>query len=104
MISAPHFDLPFRFSGGSAVVNEQGSEGDVAACVYAACATEPGALLDRPTFGVPDITFSQEPIQPSALLGPISRCEPRARILAQINPSRFDAAVVNANIEIQVAR
>lgn len=100
MAEVPHFDLPFRYSGGVAAVNEQGSDADVADCVFAVCATEPGQFLDLPDFGLPDLTFSQMPISASQLLGPIARWEPRAHTLVTVNPSLLDEAVENANIEV----
>lgn len=100
MAEIPHFDLPFRYHGGAPAVNEQGSDDDVSACVFAVVATEPGTFLDLPDFGLPDPTFSQEPIDPATILGPISRWEPRAVALAETNPSAFDDAIENVNIEV----
>jgi hypothetical protein len=100
VVPVPHFDVPFRYQGGAPVVNEQGSDADVAACVFAVVATEPGVFLDLPDFGLPDPTFSQEPIDPATILGPISVWEPRARALLEITPSILDDAIENANIEV----
>jgi hypothetical protein len=103
MPAIPHFDLPFRYHNGQAAVNEQGTDADIAACVFAVCATEPGQFLDTPLFGLPDLVGSQVPIPTSAVIGPISRWEPRARILAEVNPSLLNAAIQNANVEVEVA-
>jgi len=101
-VSVPHFDLPFRYFNGSAAVVEQSSVEDVANCVFAVCATEPGQFNDAPEFGLPDLTFEQEPINRQRILGPISRWEPRAKVLAELNPTVLDSAIVNANLQIGV--
>jgi len=100
MTVIPHFALPLRYHAGVAGINEQDSDADVAACVFAVCITEPGQFLDLPGFGLPDITFGQEPLAPSAILGPISRWEPRASALVTTSPSLLDEAIVNANVQI----
>jgi hypothetical protein len=100
MAEIPHFDYPFRYVKGAPVVNEQESTADIVACITAICNTEPETLYDLPAFGLPDPTFAQEPLDPKRLLGPIARWEPRAPLLAEVNPTAFDAAVVNANIEV----
>ena len=100
MTEIPHFALPFEYQNGAPVVNEQNSDADVAACVFAVCACEPGQLLDLPEFGLTDLTFEQEPINPIEIINPITRWEPRAPVLVETNPDAYDAAIVNAEIEM----
>lgn len=100
-MAIPHFALPLRYVGGSAVVNEQDSMDDVADCVYAVCVTNPGDRPELPDFGLVDLTFSQEPLATTAAANQIQQWEPRAQILIDAAPARFDAAVVNANVNVQ---
>lgn len=104
MAEIPHFAWPFRYMGGEAVVNQQGSADDVLACVSAVLGTEPGQIFDEPDFGVPDPTFEQEPISTAAIVGPVSHWEPRATLLAETNPSALDAAIANVNLKVRVTR
>lgn len=100
MTNIPQFAFPFNIKNGEPAVNEQGSIADVAACVTAICSATPGELMDAPDFGLPDPTFSQGPVSTQELLNPIAEWEPRAHLLAQIAPAAYDAAIVNANIEV----
>ena len=101
MANIPQFAFPFRIADGEPAVNEQGSIADVAACVTAICLTRPGDLMDAPTFGLPDPTFTQEPLRADELLNPISVWEPRAKLLAEISPAAYDVAIENVNIDVE---
>jgi hypothetical protein len=99
-MAIPQFDLPFRIVNGQESLTVQGSEEDVANNVFAVCASTPGQFLDLPEFGLPDLVGETVPIPTSALILPISRWEPQAEVLAEVNPSLLDAAIQNANIEV----
>lgn len=103
-VDTPHFAFPLRYVNGHAVVNQQDSMNDIAACVEAVCLTNPGDRVEWPEFGVTDMTFAQQPIPLNALVGQIETFEPRATILITEDPDQFDAAVVNADINIVVAQ
>lgn len=97
----PHFDLPLRFVGGSAVVNEQDSAQDIASCALAVLSCPAGFRVERPEFGVPDPTFTQGAPTADAFARALQRWEPRAdaavTVTADIdNPFAF-------TIEAQVA-
>jgi phage baseplate assembly protein W len=97
----PHFALPLRYVNGSAVVNEQDSEDDLADCVYAICVTSPGTRDELPDFGLVDLTFSQEPIPTAAAVNQIQQWEPRVQVLIDAAPDRFDSSLVKANVNVQ---
>jgi phage baseplate assembly protein W len=97
----PHLALPLRYVNGSAVVNEQDSDDDLADCVYAICVTSPGTRDELPDFGLVDPTFSQQPLDATAAANQIQQWEPRVQILIDAAPDRFDGAVVNANVNVQ---
>lgn len=94
------FDLPFRFSGGDAVTVEQGSEEDIANCVFAACASRPGQFWDNPDFGFPDMFAFPMPLSATQIQSLIEGLEPRASVLVQVNQSLYEEAIVNANIQV----
>ncbi|MGZ4530799.1 MAG: hypothetical protein ACXVXP_00435 [Mycobacteriaceae bacterium] len=100
-VSIPHFSLPLRYTSGSAQVNEQDSLDDIADCVYAVCVTNPGDRDELPDFGLLDLTFDQEPLPLAAAVNQITTWEPRAQILINAAPDRFDAAVVNAEVLVE---
>lgn len=96
----PHFDVPFRYDGTAPVVNEQGSLDDIAACVYAVAVTEPGDRDEMPDFGLADPTFTQGSPDPAVIAAQIGEWEPRVQILVDAAPDRFDAALIQADIEV----
>jgi phage baseplate assembly protein W len=99
-VEVPHFAYPFRLVGGAPAVNEQDSLDDVAACVSAALLTSPGDRDERPEYGVSDPTFSVLPMDPDALVAEVQTWEPRARILADEDPSGFAEAVERVRLTL----
>lgn len=102
MATTPHFAYPFRYVNGSAVVNEQDSTDDIADCVFAICATNPGDRIELPDFGITDPTFQQEPIGTAVLQQQIEEWEHRAQILISAAPDQYDLSVTNAQIGVEV--
>jgi phage baseplate assembly protein W len=100
-VSIPKFALPLKYVNGSALVNEQDSLDDIAACVYSICKTDPGDRDELPDFGLLDPTFDQEPLPVSAMQTQIEQWEPRAQVLINSAPSKFDVSVVNAQVNVQ---
>lgn len=100
MATIPTFSLPLRYVGGSPVVNEQDDLDSLADNVYAICVTNPGDRDELPDFGLVDLTFQQEPLQVTAAVNQIQTWEPRVQILIDQSPDRFDAAIVNANVNV----
>lgn len=87
----PHFDLPFRFVRGAAVVVEQDSYRDVHNCVEALVRYPLGFRDDRPDFGITDETFSiinpDSAINVDDIQDAITVWEPRADELIESDPS-----------------
>lgn len=75
----PHLALPFRVVGGQAIVNEQDTIDDVAACVEAVLRYPQGSRVEKPGFGLPDQTFAQGGADPAAVAATVARWEPRAQ-------------------------
>lgn len=88
----PHFDLPFRMAG-HAVVNDQDTLEDVSTCVEAIVRTHKGQRIEVPDFGIPDPTFQVQPIRLDAIVNAILDQEPRASILVEQAPDRFDSLI-----------
>lgn len=103
-VSLPHFSLPLRYTNGSAQVNEQDSLDDIADCVYAICKTNPGDRTELPDFGLLDMTFGQEPLSAGSAQTQIEQWEPRAPILIDLAPSRYDLSVVVAQVNVELTK
>lgn len=101
-VTVPHFSLPLRYVNGSALVNEQDSIDDVADCVYAVCVTNPGDRAELPDFGLVDPAFGQEPLIASAAQNQIEQWEPRAQVLVDMAPDRYDQSIVNAQVNVEL--
>lgn len=81
MAEAPHFRLPFRVVGRGARVVEQDSLEEIAQCVYAVLATEPGSREEEPDFGLDDQAFRMGGADLDHFQEIVSQYEPRARLL-----------------------
>lgn len=99
-VSIPHFSLPLQYRNGSAQVNQQDEIDDIVDCVYAVCVTNPGDRDELPDFGLLDMTFDQVPLPMDAAITQITTWEPRTNIVIQSAPNQFDAALVNANVNV----
>jgi hypothetical protein len=84
-VSVPHFQFPFVINGNSAAVVEQDSYEEILSTVQVIVACEIGTCPELPTFGRPDLTFSQAPIDTSALLAAVQQWEPRATYEAVVS-------------------
>lgn len=104
-VAVPHFDLPFRmdyrpgYDAICAVVVEQDSVDEIAACAEASMRVRLGEFSWRPTFGSPDLTFEQEPVDTDAMIAAIVKDEPRAKVAFA---AVYDDLV--ANVEARITR
>lgn len=78
LVTIPHFAYPFQFTEDGMAVVEQDSLEEVFACVQMVAACPIGACPELPTFGIPDIAFSQAPVDAQSLADAIQQWEPRA--------------------------
>lgn len=76
----PKLKIPLALAGGELATVEQGSEDDVAQCVYVILATPLGSRVDDTRFGVEDPTFDQLPLDLSEMLAAIHTYEPAAQV------------------------
>jgi hypothetical protein len=90
-VLAPHFDLPFRFGK----VCEQGTQRDIANCVFAVVVCPRGYRDERPSFGIDDLTFEIPPVMNEATKGSIAAQEPRAQLMfsEQVGRDQFERLV-----------
>lgn len=85
-VSVPHWQYPIRFfvAGPGASLGvaaaEQDSLEEVFSDVQFVAACQQGACPELPTFGIPDPTFSQIPLDPSGIVAAIELWEPRATL------------------------
>jgi len=99
--TAPHFDLPFRFSGGKAVEVEQDTDEDIYNCVWAALVTPEGFRPEVPDFGMPDLTFMNQPIDSAFVMQRILASEPRATIVLDEHPDAFDVLIAKLTVNVE---
>jgi phage baseplate assembly protein W len=90
-VLAPHFDLPFRFGK----VCEQGTQRDIANCVFAVVVCPKGQREERPGFGSQDLTFDFPPVMTEAVKSSIASQEPRAQLMfdEQAGRNQFERLV-----------
>ncbi len=97
------FQLPFDFdSSGVARTVGKDSAADIDGCVEAILRTPLGSRLERPTFGVPDMTFRTNGPDPVPVREAIERDEPRARFAIAADES--DLAAMIGRIQVTMDR
>lgn len=100
MTVVPHFDLPFRFTAGHAAVVEQDSSDDISNCVDAVLLTRIGSRVEMPEFGIPDPTFDIQPIELQGMFAALVEQEPRAYVLIDQEPDRFDQLIAHLTVSV----
>lgn len=102
MAVIPHLALPFAFSPGPgrpAVVVEQDSLADVAACVEVIVRYRRGQLIENPGLGIEDPAFLAD-LPDEQILAIIAEQEPRAEVAAEED---WDHAAFLARLRLEVA-
>jgi hypothetical protein len=99
----PHFDLPFRFTGGTpggVPVQEQGTFEDVANCVEMIVRTPLGFRDDAPDFGFPELELLEQPILTKDVLELVQAQEPRAAVFISEMPDKLDVLIDRLTVEV----
>ena len=79
--TTPKLRVPLEMGTTGFRAVEQGSDDEVAACVYALVATERGSRIEEGDYGVEDPTFSNLPLDTDEWLAQIGIYEPRAQVV-----------------------
>lgn len=95
----PKLKIPIALVGGELVTVEQGTEDEVAQCVYAIVATPLGSRIDDTQFGVEDPTFDQLPIDSAEMLAAVNTYEPAAAVEVAQEVAEFTDRIV---VEVSV--
>ena len=89
--TVPHMTFPLTFSATNGVsVCDQDSDEDIISCVQAVANCTLGEFPLIPSFGIPDLTFTQMPISSSRIASSIQLWEQRATIDAIENVLNTD--------------
>lgn len=97
MATIPKLAWPFDVVDGRVRVVEQGSANEVAQCVYAVLATQPGDRTERPGFGFPSQLFRQGGVDLDELRAAVENWEPRASVLTE---AQFEGLTENVRVSI----
>jgi hypothetical protein len=78
-VSIPHLSFPLSFSATAGmVVDEQDSLSEILSCVRVIVECPIGGQPSDPTFGIPDLTFQNAPVNAGGVQRSIVSLEPRA--------------------------
>jgi hypothetical protein len=80
MDSVPHLALPLRLQGDHYASVQQDTLSEVQATVACIVAFPLGTRIEAPDFGVPELEFTQRPLDTLALAQAIRDNEPRAAV------------------------
>lgn len=90
----PKLKIPLALVGGELATVEQGTDGEIAQCVYAIVATPVGSRVDDTEFGVEDPTFDPTPLDPTEILAAVNTYEPDAHVEVAQDVEEFTDQVV----------
>jgi len=99
---APHFSLPFRFTGPPAAVTEQDSIDEITDCTLCVLLYPMGYRVELPSFGIPDPTFQTQPIDTDELRTVIEEWEPRAALVFAQAPDALDELINRVQLTVSV--
>lgn len=100
-IVIPHFDYPFSLDAhGRAVLVDQGTTDEIAACVAVAISTPLGQRLGRPEFGSPDMAFTG-PNGVATAIASVAQSEPRAQLAVQDDMALVDGVTRRVRVEVR---
>lgn len=89
-VSVPKLRIPFEVGPRGAKTVEQDTPQEIAQCVYAILATQPGERTELPEFGFASQLFRQGGVDLEELRQAVEEWEPRAEILTE---SEFEGLV-----------
>lgn len=101
-VDIPHLAYPFTITADGAVVVQQDSVEEVAACVAAICSFVEGEREDNPTFGIPSPLFAGVPIDTTSIRAALQVLEPRAALDIVESGDPFDASDRTITIEVSL--
>lgn len=102
---APHFAIPFKIGpvghgAPTALVTEQDSEEEVMDCIEVILRYETGYRIEKPSFGTPDLTFSEPAVDTSRIAEAVEEWEPRAEALITAEPDLIDVLISRVKVEV----
>ena len=101
-VLTPHFDIPFTFINGTACVVEQDSYADLSNCAEAIIRTPQGLRLqdDRGDFGIAQLEFSLNPIDPDIIRDQVVGQDQRVTILTDEESDQFNQHIEYLRMEL----
>lgn len=102
-VLTPHFDIPFRFLRGSAVVVEQDSAEDIENCAETILRTPEGFRVQdgMVDFGISPPEFENQPIDIEAIKDAIVDQEPRVSVLITTEMDKIDNLIAHVFVELR---
>lgn len=102
--AAPHFAFPFRFTVGGFVTVPEDSIDEISQCVEVIVRCPQGERIENLEFGVPDMTFSDDPVADRLeLVSNAARWEPRAEILVDEAPDVLDEFIRHVSVRVKAS-
>lgn len=99
-MAVPRLKWPLALdAAGQLATVEQDSDEDITQCLKALVLTRVGDRPDLPDMGVPDLTFTEEPIDLEDVLPVLEKHEPRASVLVSQRPDAVEQLVADLRIE-----
>jgi phage baseplate assembly protein W len=99
-VAVPHFAFPFEPNGNAFAVREQDTSEEIQDCVLVLLLTPKGSRMVLPSYGTPEILFSQMPPNIPEIISECNQWEPRAIIDLEATLDTIDQTVVTITAAI----
>lgn len=100
MTTISHFSFPFTIQNGQMLTCEQDSIEEIQDCVEVLLLTPTGSRLVFPSYGTPELLFSQSPANIPAIINQCNKHEPRAILVLQETLNTLDEKISTIQAQI----
>ena len=97
-VMVPHFAFPFALNCTACAVVEQDSSQDIQTCVEVCLMTPPGSRIVLMDYGVPEVLYSQAPVNIPAIIAALNKWEPRGATTISETIDTLDQKIVHMQV------
>jgi phage baseplate assembly protein W len=99
-VQVPHFAFPFAVDGSSFALREQNSIEEIQDCVEVLILTPVGSRMVFPSYGAPEVLYTQAPANIPAIVAACNMWEKRATVVINDIIDALDEKITHIRIQI----
>ena len=99
-VAVPHFAFPLQMNGSTFLVREQDTTEEIQDCVLVLLLTPLGSRMVLPSYGTPEVLYSQMPPNIPAILAECNTWEQRALVDLDTTINTLDEKIVTLTASV----